>query len=462
MKKLLLILISLFVFTAAQTQGQTCIGNLADIDVLSTGAGTNISFTEHSGFAGLLNITVNGVPNLTYCINLYGQVGPPDPNYTDTCSNAASSIRYILNNLYPHNSTLYGGRLSDINQEVAAIQAAIWYFSDNITLNSITDATIRDRALAIKADAETNGLSEPLIITFSLHPGVNPDDFYVRTTDYQGHPISVSNISLSISSGSLGTAITATDSSMDGVSPDIAVMGASNGSVISAYATCSYPIGKVIHGIDGNRQILIIALPSNGPMGVSMEWGALPVELSSFTSTVSGSTVQLYWSTANEINNSGFDIERSEAGVQEWSKVGFVSGHGTVQETKQYTYTDNHLNSGIYQYRLRQIDYNGHYEYFNLSNEIVIGTPMTYHLSQNYPNPFNPSTTIGYNLKETGMVNITVFDLTGREIATLVNETKTAGYYTVDFNASSLSSGTYFYRIHAGDFTAIRKMTLVK
>ncbi|KXK52302.1 MAG: fibronectin type III domain-containing protein [Chlorobi bacterium OLB5] len=88
--------------------------------------------------------------------------------------------------------------------------------------------------------------------------------------------------------------------------------------------------------------------------------------------------------------------------------------------------------------------------------------PNLYSLSQNYPNPFNPVTNIKFALPNTGLVKLVVFDILGREVSTLVNEVRTAGNYTVDFDASSLSSGVYFYRIESGNFTDTKKMLLVK
>jgi photosystem II stability/assembly factor-like uncharacterized protein len=88
--------------------------------------------------------------------------------------------------------------------------------------------------------------------------------------------------------------------------------------------------------------------------------------------------------------------------------------------------------------------------------------PKSYSLSQNYPNPFNPVTKIAFQLAKPGNVKLAVYDFLGREVLTLVNDYKQAGSYDFDFNASSLSSGTYFYRIESNDFTATKKMTLIK
>ena len=188
---------------------------------------------------------------------------------------------------------------------------------------------------------------------------------------------------------------------------------------------------------------------------------ALPVELASFTATTNRNSVSLNWSTATETNNAGFDVERKAATGTEWTKVGNVAGNGTTSEVRNYTFTDR-ANTGTYNYRLKQLDVNGNFEYFNLSNEIEVGVPNSFDMSQNYPNPFNPSTKINYDLPVDGKVSIVLYDLTGRQVASIVNEVKTAGYYTVSFNASNLASGMYFYRISAGNFVSTKKMVLVK
>lgn len=188
--------------------------------------------------------------------------------------------------------------------------------------------------------------------------------------------------------------------------------------------------------------------------------GLLPVELSSFVSAIIDNNVTLNWSTASETNNSGFDIERNSNG--QWLKIGNVSGNGTTDLSNDYSYTDRNLISGIYNYRLKQIDFNGNYEYYNLSNEVNIGIPEKFELSQNYPNPFNPSTQINFNLPVDGNVSLKLFDMSGKEISTLVNEVKTAGYYSVSFNAGNLPSGVYFYSIVSNNFSAVKKMMLVK
>jgi len=186
-----------------------------------------------------------------------------------------------------------------------------------------------------------------------------------------------------------------------------------------------------------------------------------PVELASFVSVINGRDVTLIWSTSSETNNSGFDIERTSVNGN-WSKIGFIPGNGTTSSPVSYSFADRGLNSGIYNYRLRQIDFNGNFAYHNLSNDVNIGIPEKYSLSQNYPNPFNPSTKINYDLPVDGKVSIRLFDISGKEVATIVNELKTAGYHTVQFNAANLPSGAYFYIINAGSFSDTKKLVLLK
>ncbi len=191
----------------------------------------------------------------------------------------------------------------------------------------------------------------------------------------------------------------------------------------------------------------------------------LPVEMSSFTSVINGRNVDLNWSTATETNNSGFEVERTLTGANSWAKVGFVTGNGTTTAPHSYSYTDRGLTTGNYSYRLKQVDFNGNFEYHNLSNEVIIGVPGKFELGQNYPNPFNPSTKIDYAIPFDGKVSLTIYDNSGKQVATLVNSSLNAGYYTAKFDASSLASGVYYYKLSlngTSNFTETKRMLLVK
>jgi len=190
----------------------------------------------------------------------------------------------------------------------------------------------------------------------------------------------------------------------------------------------------------------------------------VPVELTSFTAKAYANEVQLSWITATETNNQGFEVQRSKDG--EFQTIAFVSGNGTTTETHAYAYTDKDVNAGSYSYRLKQVDFDGTFEYSKVV-EVEVSVPTVFALEQNYPNPFNPSTTINFSLPVDSKVSLKVFDVLGQEVANLVNGNLVAGLHKVNFNASALNSGVYMYRIEATgnngtNFTSVKKMILTK
>jgi hypothetical protein len=187
----------------------------------------------------------------------------------------------------------------------------------------------------------------------------------------------------------------------------------------------------------------------------------VPVELTSFTADVNNAgNVVLNWTTATEVNNQMFEIERrSQEG--EYFRIGYVNGHGTTTEGQEYSYVDNSVETGTYFYRLKQIDFNGRYEYSD-AVEVEVKGPLAYGLEQNYPNPFNPSTNIKFSILESGLVRLSVYNLIGEEVTVLVNEQVEAGFYEVNFDASALPSGAYFYKLQAGNTVQVKKMLLMK
>jgi len=180
-----------------------------------------------------------------------------------------------------------------------------------------------------------------------------------------------------------------------------------------------------------------------------------------FSAVTQNNNVILSWKFESELNNSGIYIERkTETG--NWVNLAFVNGSGTTNHPVEYTYEDNKLQPGKYFYRLKQIDYNGNFEYFELSLPVLISKPKSFSIGQNYPNPSNPKCRIDYQLPERVMVNISVYDILGKRVATLVNEEKNAGIYTTEFDGTNIASGTYLYIITAGSFKEIKKLVLVK
>jgi len=190
----------------------------------------------------------------------------------------------------------------------------------------------------------------------------------------------------------------------------------------------------------------------------------VPVELTSFTANADFGVVELSWITATETNNQGFEVQRSAGG--EFETIAFVEGHGTTTEVQAYSYTDKSVNVGSYSYRLKQVDFSGTFEYSNIV-EVDVPAPAVFALDQNYPNPFNPSTKIAFKLAVDSKVSLKVFDVLGQEVVTLVNTNLAAGGHNINFDASSLNSGVYLYRIEATgidgtNFMNVKKMILTK
>lgn len=217
-----------------------------------------------------------------------------------------------------------------------------------------------------------------------------------------------------------------------------------------------------------NIAVRSILIDSSGYLFIGTEEGlyksisniAIPVEFFSFESKIHKNNITLTWTTVTEINNHGFEIQRNFENTG-WTTIGFKEGKGTTTKPQFYSFTDKNLLSGKYQYRLKHIDFNGLFEFSKIL-DVEINVPTIFSLSQNYPNPFNPTTKIKYQLPEISKVKLTIYDVLGREIKTLVNEEKPAGSYEVEFGGTGLPSGVYFYRIEAGSFSDTKKFILMK
>jgi hypothetical protein len=193
----------------------------------------------------------------------------------------------------------------------------------------------------------------------------------------------------------------------------------------------------------------------------------LPVELTSFTASVNQLNAQLKWSTATEVNNYGFDVERrtvstQPSAVSSWTKVGFISGNGTSNVQHSYSFSDNITVSGTYAYRLKQIDNGGAFKY-SQETEVTIEVPKVFTLSQNYPNPFNPTTNIDFTVAADGKASLKVYNTLGQEVAVLFSGDAQAGrIIQTHFNASGLASGIYFSRLEADGKSLVKRMMFVK
>jgi photosystem II stability/assembly factor-like uncharacterized protein len=199
----------------------------------------------------------------------------------------------------------------------------------------------------------------------------------------------------------------------------------------------------------------------------------LPIELTSLTASVQQNKVVLNWKTATELNNYGFEIERTSYHdgfiTSNWESLGFIKGSGNSTSTKEYSFTDATLRgNGKFIYRLKQIDNDGKIKYLGETEISVNLIPRAYSLENNFPNPFNPSTVINYSLPFESNVKLTLYNALGMAVKELIVEVQAAGSHQYNFNATGLSSGVYLYTIQASsvdgkeNYQSTKKMILMK
>ncbi len=226
-----------------------------------------------------------------------------------------------------------------------------------------------------------------------------------------------------------------------------------------------FAIGIVDRDFSEFYQINFEGWSDPNPPNIIVDYEVTPVELISFKANVIEGNVSLNWQTATETNNKGFEVERSStsevSGQTGWKKIGYVGGNGTSTETHLYSYTDKDVIPGKYSYRLKQIDFDGKSEY-SKEVEVDVNAPAVFVLQQNYPNPFNPTTMIKYSIPLDQHVRLNVFNLLGQKVITLLDGMQKAGQHEVNFNASNLASGIYFYKLEAGNQSSIKKLILMK
>ncbi len=210
-------------------------------------------------------------------------------------------------------------------------------------------------------------------------------------------------------------------------------------------------------GVDEDQELYLVSF--NGKIYKFIP-SVVPVELISFNAIVENGKVRLNWYTASETNNAGFKIERSNDGAN-YEEIFFIGGNGTTTNINVYSYLDESVNSGVYYYRLKQVNFDGSFEYFNVIT-VDLGIPEKFILEQNYPNPFNPKTVITFKTPAEGQISLKVYDVLGNEVATLLNEQKPAGSYDVELDASQFTSGIYFYKLTSSTFSSTKKMIVLK
>jgi len=355
------------------------------------------------------------------------------------------------------------------------------YFNTVYIGGSVSSSTINSYALYNNANSNTRNFRDNILVNARNNSSGTAKHYTISlagttnvTLDYNDYWISGTGGILGYNGGDKTALpiVTGQDSHSLNVDPQFVSPADANGTTSSDYQATNGILsgaGITISGI--STDFSGYTRPSPPSLGGIENGNPLPVEISSFSANISEQrNVILKWVTDKEQNNAGFEIQKSGTGNQNsennWTKIGYIAGNGNKNTPTNYSFTDAKLSSGKYKYRLKQIDFNGNFHYYNLNGNIEIGVPKDYNISQNYPNPFNPATKIDIDLPFDSKVNLKIYDLSGREVKTLMNEIKQAGYYTVEFNASSIASGVYFYRIIAEGkgqkFVMTKKMAMIK
>jgi hypothetical protein len=191
---------------------------------------------------------------------------------------------------------------------------------------------------------------------------------------------------------------------------------------------------------------------------------SVPVILSSFTATGQAGAIEISWTSQTEASALAYHLYRSNSELGQFTEIARLDAAGNSETAQNYRYIDRDVTVGqTYYYRLADEDYEGNmYYHGTVFASAGSSVPDAYALMPNYPNPFNPSTAIGYAIPEDGQVTLSVYNVLGQEIQTLVDDYQSAGTYTVMWDGRDLTSGIYFYTLRAGDYNETRKMVFMR
>jgi hypothetical protein len=481
-------------------------GTSAIIDQCFSTCDVNSSAEIAGGFIGYLGGHITN----SYCTGgVYGIVG----DLTAGFAKQGGVIDYCYTTSFNHQGPGFANTGGSFYADFWNTETTAAYY--DYVATGITSSQMRD--ISTFTDAEwdfvniwdinshiNNGFP---FLTWQLHDGFTVSVNSITTSLVQIIP---SNIGFTAESGS----VSLTYVKYDDTPPDLPggavtigtywkVSGASGGNVklrlyYTASATSSFSGSPTImhytggqwealptssEGTDGSLKYVETTdyYSSFSPVTVGDGNAALPVELTHFTASAEQDNIELIWHTATEVDNEGWEVERAAVSGQpsaggaassnsqstidnpQWLNVGFVKGSGTSTSPRQYSYVDQNLSPGTYSYRLKQMDRSGAFKYSQEMRVEVGNAPRVFTLSQNYPNPFNPTTTIEFTIPADGRVVLKVYDIIGREVATILDENRKAGeYQQVVFDGSWYSSGVYFAVLQSGGKQLLKKMLLLK
>ncbi len=380
-----------------------------------------------------------------------------------------------------NNALMWTAVSGNINGTSAVEQLAISNTDPQIIFASTYNQLYKSTDGGVTFTNKTNGLPNKYISSIYVHPD-DAQTVYVTLSGFGGSKVYKSTDGAehwtSISGNLPDTPVNdiyvytedASNPKTYFVATDIGVFYTQNDGTVWTEITNGLPNTVILHlDYAPTTKMLRAGTHGRGVFEAFIDF-TVPVELANFSSHIIDKTVMLNWQTATETNNSGFQIERKLKN-EAWESIAFIAGSGTTTEVKSYTFTDDLSNfnyQGRILYRLKQIDFNGSYEYSDIVFADVNFFPTEITISQNYPNPFNPSTKIKYTLNGDSKVKLTIYNSVGQQIATLVDEQLSAGNYEIEWNAENFASGIYFYFFDVRDadnqksIREIKKIVLMK
>jgi hypothetical protein len=371
----------------------------------------------------------------------------------------SSTASPILSSNFTVNGNLFLNKNVDLNGQTITLGSSGYLYEGNYRLYGTSGTITTTRNLNNISAENVGGLGA--VLTTAANMG--------STTITRGHAVHTSGPAKSISryysiTPSTNTGLNATlvfnynDNEFNGISENNFVLFKSTDS-----GTNWTDAGGTLDA--ANNKMTLTGINDFSLWTIGDFTSPLPVELTTFTAKVNGSKVVLNWQTATEINNYGFEVQRSVDNgkhTKVWEKIGLINGNGNSNSPKDYSFTDEHPKYGAASYRLKQIDNDGKYEFSKTVEVDVQGRPKDFSLAQNYPNPFNPATLINYQVPSSSYVTLKVYNILGKEVLTLVDEEKNSGHYQVKLDGNGLASGIYFYTLRAGSFVQTRQCLLLK
>lgn len=407
----------------------------------------NVTFTSGGSFPAGADITVVSTLQLNnHAIDLNGgsiTMNATGLVYPGTGSPSPSDVGRVYGGNFIHNvSTVVADKVFPLGTPTSRRYAIVSYTNAPTSSGTLTGFSTEGNAPSEDFSfVSPIGVTAPFYWTLNEGAGLG-GGFYTLT-------LVADNVSGVLNPSALRIVKRSTSSSPWIFNGTLASVNFSGGTVSIIYT-----------GMSGFSEFSIGSDPSDNP---------LPVELTSFRGTPTAQGVSLSWSTASERNNAGFILMRDDVAIASYQFSPALRGKGTTSSASTYAFLDANVEMGkTYTYRLRSVDFDGTIHDYAPRvvvevRELITPPVFEYNLEQNYPNPFNPTTNIKYSIRSAGLVSLKVYDLLGREVATLVNQVQQPGEYQVTFNASNLTaSGMYIYRLQSGNFTRTMKMMLVK